>query len=341
MQYNYVYLNSSYLRHGKIDRNEYNAICLRDVEQLDNVQVVQCPLEYSSVFIRRLYNMSAIIDKKYHTQIQRLWYPFIVRNKFENDSKPLCFVVSSYELPLSFFSYLRKKYPNCKIVKLYRDLVRVITASNSDYSIDNAKKTFDLCLTYDYQEAREYGIGYFPEIESKVKVEIDRRYPLCDVFFAGEAKDRYDKIICAYEKLTAAGLDCDFYLTRVPLEKRIPRKGITYADCNMPFLDMLYKSVNCRCMLDIYQGGAVGYTSRFIEAVMYNKKLIADNLFIKESNYYNPRFMQIVESVEKIEPSFVLEDIDIDYDYQGDFSPVKLIRQIDNELSHIKESEND
>ena len=95
---------------------------------------------------------------------------------------------------------------------------------------------------------------------------------------------------------------------------------------------MLYRSVNAKCMLDINQTGAVGYTSRFLEAVIYNKKLIADNPSIRSTKYYNPQFIQLVEKMDDIDPEFVKNDIIPDYQYGGDFSPIHLLKQIDDEL---------
>ena len=86
-------------------------------------------------------------------------------------------------------------------------------------------------------------------------------------------------------------------------------------------------------MLDINQSGAVGYTSRFLEAVIYNKKIILDNPAVKNSRYYDPKYIQLVDSIGDIDPNFVISGDVVDYGYQGDFSPVRLISLIDKELS--------
>ena len=64
MKYNYVYLNTSYISKGRLDQNEYNSICLRDVCKHKQVQVIQTPLDYSNILVRRLFNLTRIIDGK-------------------------------------------------------------------------------------------------------------------------------------------------------------------------------------------------------------------------------------------------------------------------------------
>lgn len=334
MKYNYIYLNTSYLDNGRLDPEEYNAICLRDVESMEGVQVIQTPLDYSTVLMRRSFNLTKLIDKRFNTSLCKLWYPYLIKPKF-NNKKPICFIVSSYNLPLSFFSYLRKKYPDCKLVKIYRDLTKVIGRVNSQYEPDNIRDSFDVLMSFDSDEAKLLNMVYFDEIESKVDVPKSDDYPLYDVFIAAKAKDRLPKIMKAYEIFSKAGLRCYFYLTGVSVEDRIPKDGIEYADINMPYMKMLYYSVNSRCMFDINQGGAVGYTSRFLEAVMYNKKIITDNPFVKQSKYYNSNYIQLIQSIDDIDPSFVLDQSTIiDYKYQNDFSPVNLILQIERLLTN-------
>ena len=332
MNYNYVYFNTNYLDNGRIDKNEYNSICVRDLNKLTAVQVVPAPLDYAPRFIRRLYNWTILISKKTNKKIYRVWFRFLYRSKFSND-KPLCFIISSYNLPLDYFVYLRKSHKDCKIIKIYRDLVSAVSRVNNEYSAESASKVFDLCMTYDDGDALKYNFLQFDEIESKIQLIPDKSYPWSDVFFAGKVKDRFEKILKAYDIFEKIGLKCDFYLTGVEPNKRIERKGIVYANRQMPYIEMLKKSINTRCMFDVNQGKAQGYTSRFLEAVMYNKKLITDNQRVKSSKFYNPNFIQVVDQVNDINPYFVTNETVVNYQYNNEFSPIFLVNQIEDYLS--------
>lgn len=339
LHYYFVYFNTNYLSKGRVDKNEYNSICLRDAEKMKDVQVVSCPLDYSNVLVRRFYNLINYKNIPIPLIVKRFWYPFVFKQQFATN-KPFCFVVANNDLSMDYLTYLKIKYPQCKLVKLHRDLVK-ISHLKSEYSEENMNRVFDLRMSYDSGESAKLGFPYFDEIESKIEISIDSKYPLSDVFFAGKAKDRLPKIISAYEILSSAGLKCDFYITGVPKEKQIQKSGITYANSFMPYMEMLYKSVNSRCMLDINQEGAVGYTSRFLEAVIYNKRLIADNPYVLNSKYYNPDYIQIVDDMKNIDPEFVRKESKVDYRYDDDFSPINLIKKIDKELIKMEEFNND
>ena len=331
LHYNFVYFNANYNRGYIIDPDEYNAICLRDAESMMDVMVVQTPLQHFPLFFRKLYYIykSERINK-FIKLPQSIWFPFIFKNKFKND-KPFCFVFASTSYPLQYIKYLRNKYPGCKIVKIHRDLLK-IAHLNPMYTEEHMNQLFDLRLTFDEGEAKRYGLSHFTEIESKVNIELSASYPICDVFFAGKAKDRLPKLIQAYDLFEKAGYKCDFFITHVPEENQIKRKGITYSNTFMPYKEMLYKAVNSRCMFDINQSGAVGYTSRFLEAIMYNKLFITDNPAVIDTEYFKSGHILYFKNIQDIKPEFIEKKEIINYNYSDAFSPIKLILQIDNEL---------
>ena len=82
-------------------------------------------------------------------------------------------------------------------------------------------------------------------------------------------------------------------------------------------------------MLEINQDGAVGMTSRFLEAVMYNKKLITNSQSVKDSPFYRPQFIKLYGKITEVNPSFVLDESPVDYGYNNEFSPIGLLEHID------------
>lgn len=326
MKYNYVYFNNP---------SPYDAVCLKDVERMANVHLVSFPLDYASYPVRQLFRIchSVRLRKIISQSVRRLWYPYYFKNNFK-DNKPICFVSTGERIPLEYISYLRNKYPNCRAVVVNRDLIKKYeTQSNFGYTLENMKKYFDIIFSYDKIESEKYGLSYFSEIESKIDVRASSTEPLYDVFFAGKAKDRLPRLLRAYKIFTKAGLSCNFYLVEVPTKQRIKLDGIEYSDKLLPYTEMLQRSLDARCILEINQYGAVGYTSRFLEAVMYNRKLITDNLSIKEDKFYNPEYIQCIDNVDNINPEFVKSGWEsVNFNYKDEFSPIHLIEQIDREL---------
>ena len=231
-----------------------------------------------------------------------------------------------------YLEFLKKKYPSAKFVIIHRDLMRFCRNQAAEGLMDNP--IFDLEMTYDVNEAKEFGMLQFNQFESKIDVPIDNNYPISDVFFAGYVKERLPNLLKAYDIFTAAGLKVDYYLTGVKPEERVCLPGIEYGEKSISYYEMLYRTINSRCILEFVQDGAVGNTSRFLEAVLYNKKLITNNVSISESKFYNNKYIQIVNNASEINPDFVTNNEEtIDYHYNGEFSPIHLIEQIDEVLT--------
>lgn len=327
LHYNYVYFNNP-----DLSKHSYTYICAKDLESLDGVNLVSFPLEHKSNLVRTLFlaHRSKQLNKYFSLPLKSLWYPYYFENTFIGD-KPVCFVISDRVfVTRDYIKYLKKNYPGSRFVIVHRDLMKYCRqCDNADLYGD---PIIDIEMSYDKGECQEYGMEHFDEIESKIDIPIDEQYPLSDVYFAGLVKDRLPKLMEAYHLFTEAGLKVKYYLTGVAPSERIPYEGIQYADKPMLYYDMLYQTVNSRCVLEINQEGATGLTSRFLEAVMYNKRLVTNNVDIKDSKFYNPSFMQVVKKMNEINPKMIKNTEGIDYHYDGSFSPIHLIEKIDNLL---------
>lgn len=330
LNYEYIVFNSGDNNTLKKTPNGYYTICLKDLEGMENVTVVSQPLDHLPGWIRFLY---AVCSSRRINKIIKLpksiWYPLYFRVKKSSD-KQYCFVFMNPHIPSGYYSYLKKKYRNCKIVAVHRDLVRV-WMELAPHFIQNPM--FDLEYIFDEKEAENYGMEYFREFESRLDLGDTSSFPISDVFFAGKAKDRLPRLLEAYRIFSNDGLKCLFYITEVPHEQREDLPGIVYADKSMNYREMLSYSNNAKCLLEVNQKGSVGLTSRFLEAVMYNKILITDNVEIKKSQFYNPSYIQCVKNVSDIDPKIIYNSDSVDYSYKDEFSPKHLIYQIDAKLS--------
>lgn len=331
LKFDYIFFTGLNTLSKQNGRKEYVSICLRDLENIEGIHLVNYPLDYASYPIRKFaYMYQSRKLAKYIKLPQRLLYPFFFKYPFKNE-KPLCFVVlDRYFITGNYLSFLKIKYPTAKFVLLHRDLMRFCRQNAAEGLMD--WPYFDLEMTFDANEAKEYGMSHFEEFESKIEVPRSNDYPKSDVFFAGYVKDRLPNLLKAYEIFISAGLKVEYYLTGVKQEEREPHPGIQYADKPISYSEMLFRTVNSRCVLEFMQDGAVGNTSRFIEAVMYNKKLITNNYSIRSSEFYNSNYIQIVSNASDIDPFFI-DDYNVDFGYHDQFSPIHLIEQIDKELS--------
>ncbi len=328
MKYNYVVFNFPDGGFWSTDENGYYSICMKDLKDMPGVKVSGSPLDHRTKLVRLLYkiHISDKLNRFIKLPCKEKWYPYYFDTKFE-DSKPFCFVLISNP-PLDYLKYLKNKYPDAKFVKFYRDLIHTQQRSYDEYTKSNI---IDFIVTYDEIEAERYGIKYYHEVESKITLESDNTIKY-DIFFAGRAKNRLPKLIDTYDYLESKGIKCFFFLTGVKQEDRVYRQGIQYSDKQMKYKEMLLHNTHARCLLEINQEDAVGYTSRFIEAVMYNKKLLTDNTHIKNTSFYNTGFIQCFTDISEIDSTFVTKDDIVDYHYEDFFSPVGFINYLENDL---------
>lgn len=325
LKYNYVVFNWLMTRTSNIE-DDYYAICLRDLENRDDIIVNHYPLQGYFILIRYLYKLC--INRKWRF-FTRLWYPYVFRNTFKDD-KPICFVCIRYPHP-HYFMYLRSNYPNCKIIIMSRDLIHTHMHEYNMYK-KFKDKTYDYWMTYDEGESKKYGFKHFDEFESKIPIQISKDYPIADVFFTGRAKDRLPRLVEIYDKLTQDGIKCLFLIMGAPQKTQIQRDGIKYINKPIPYSEMLRMTVNSICLLDLNQSECDGYTSRILEAIMYNKKLITDNATILKTKYYNPHYVLYIKSAMDIDSTFVKDKIEVNYHYDNEFSPINRIARIDEML---------
>lgn len=328
--YHYILFNSLDGSRSKSYPDGYNTICAYDLTKLDEVEVVPAPVYYAPSFIRMLYGVhnSDAINGKVNIPFKNVWYPYYFKS--EKRERPFCFLFLMHRLPISYLKWLKIKYPDCRIVLLHRDLKQVCLQANPLLP-DNP--ILDLEMTYDKEESKQYGYPWFSEYESKIDIPVSENFPESDVFFAGRAKDRLPKLLEAYEVFQRAGLKVFYYLTGVDEKDRVQLPGVTYAETNMSYKQMLVHTVNTRCVFEINYGNTEGYTSRFLESVIYGKKLITNNPSVKKTSFYASGNIQVVENMKDIDPSFVQKGNGfVDYHYTGEFSPIRMIESVDREL---------
>lgn len=330
-KYNYVFFNFYEGKGWKLNRDGYYSICLRDLEEMAGVEVVPKPLYHKNLFLKILYSLhnTPRLNRFVDLPLKNLWYPYYFNGNFAK-KKPVCIVVISRDLPFAYLDFIKKKHPDYKLVLLHRDKIEVCDNYRPGLSFYRA---FDLVMSYDTEEAKKFNIPHFDEIESKIELRAQKQYQMSDVFFAGKAKDRMPKILKAYDILTKAGLKCFFYIVDANVEDQVQRDGIIYTNKPLSYIDMLNYSMATSCLLELCQSGQVGYTSRFLESVIYNKLLITENMSVKDSKFFKTGFIQCIETVDDIDPQFVSEKkLNVDYKYNNEFSPVNLIKKIDKLL---------
>ena len=192
---------------------------------------------------------------------------------------------------------------------------------------------WDKVFSFQRSDCEKYGFEFTDKIYSKADIE---KYavpsdPKTDVYFVGLAKDRMEKIFCVYRFLTEKGCKCDFTVIVGKdelAEYKAKYKGISFETSRVPYTEVLRKLSATKSILELCAEGQDGLTMRFYEAAFYNKLLITNNQTAKNSELYNPIFMQVVRDYSEIDAKAILETEEIDYNYNGDFSPVHFVSRL-------------
>lgn len=328
-KYNYVIFNASDSGLPTYNEDGYYSICLKDLWGKEYVHINAFAFDYLNIFVGKVLRRLMIIAGKISPFFQGVFFRKYTKLRFKNPEKPICFVCFRYvELP--YLEYLKKRYPNAKFVKYVRD---IISTQQSYYDKYKDADIFDHWVTYDEGEAVKYGMRYFNEIESKINLPAEAKEIKYDVFFAARAKKRLPQIIKVYDKLVSQGCKPFFYITNAKVEEQVHRDGIVYTDKLLSYRQMLIYSCQAKFMLEINQEGAVGYTSRYIEAILYNKRLLSDNMALINAPYYNPKNIQCFNSIDEIDVKDMMSDAPVEYNYRGDFSPIYLVDYIEKILT--------
>ena len=320
MKYNYVFygISNSYMRHSHAD-----------VAGLENVRLYDTFYSGDNILAKKLFKAHtyAEFNRFFKLPFKGIWTSHCFNFNFQNN-RPICFIMGArYFNQDYFFEIMKKKYSECRFVMVLRDLVDNYKKWYPEFDIDEIQRKFDLVMSYDKNECMKYNMIYFRLEASKEDIKMADDYPWSDVVFIGRAKGRLNKIIRAYDILTDAGLKCFFYI--VGAKEKQKYKDIIFAKKMMSYDEMLAQTINSKCILELSQEGEYGFTSRSQEAIMYNKKLITDSLIVKDQRFYPSENILFINNVEDIRPEFIKKEKMVDYGYSNDYSPIRLLEQID------------
>jgi len=332
MKYNFVYLGSDW---------DLYKIIYSDIQKLPNAIYIPGNFPPSNSLKGILYRIhfNKNINRIIPLPGKKIWNRTYFHNSFSTDN-PICFIFSGRWLEFQeceIEDYLRKKYPNSKIVLFLTDIVsklKLIRFSNRPVDINVLKHKYDLILSYDKGDCEKYGFTYHHTIFSEIDMDENVK-PQYDVFFLGRSKGRIKDILKMYEVLRDHGLKCNFHITGVPEEQQKYSEEIVY-NKPMSYIDNLKNVTQSKCLLEIMQEGADGFSIRTNEAICLNKFLITNNEAIKHAPFYRSDYIEVFESSNfHIDESFVnrlrINDR-IDYHYKDYFSPIKLLEFIDKKL---------
>lgn len=267
-----------------------------------------------------------------------VWRPLIQKTEWvwsvDKKNQELTFLVHShcfgYNRKSGFMKWLKEVYPNSKYIFILSDMIDgdfgySNRLDETQFDIEVCREDFDLITTYHPIEAKKYNFEYLLLPHSRININEEKI--IYDVFFAGLAKNRLDKLYKIYDYLVGYGIKCNFWITGVD-EKLIDysKEGIKYNQ----YLeyDQYLREVNkSKCILELCKEGNVT-DWRYIVAILYGKKLLVNDSTCMEYPCYDERYINIITSEKDISIEWLKEEVQPQYKYNNEFSPVLFLEKI-------------
>ena len=330
MNHNFVFFDGSgsYFRIARNDLESFPNCLIREYGYLpDSGKVTQ--------FLFKTHTSRKINEKRKVLPLQGIWNKTYIGQLYFPEKKPICFLFSTFltrYYDMNLFGFLRAKYPDCKLVLMLRDTFAVCKKQFGDREPEELRRTFDEIYTINSYDVEKYGFKLINVMCSRYKIPDKYDFEFSDIVFVGKAKDRTTVINRLYDRFIAEGLKCDFTLLSSDPSLQVSR-GITIIDKPMDYEEMLARTMKSQCILEVTQKDISSLSSRCLEALCYNKKLITDVKSVIDLPYYDDKYIQVFSNVEDIDVSFIKNKTAVDYQYDDMFSPINLLRTIDNDLS--------
>lgn len=325
---NYVIFNDGF--------KDLSRLFFLEVESSKNVKVIRRNSIYNFSLLNFICkaHLSHRMNNRFALPFKKIWYKKILDLNFEKDNT-ICFILTADWYYPDLLNYIKHKYPNSKFVFYFSDTVDSKLKKISYMNINQMKKEFDLILSYNMDDVKKYNFKYTSIPYSFVPNEWREEFQAfeeVDVLFIGAARNRREEIETAHKRLSNANFKCFFYIVDKSYSSHQVKDGIIYSPHALPFKEFMARTMASKCILEILDKGTKGSTLRFWDAIMYNKKLITNYPYVDKTKFYNPNFIHYYNSPENIEISFLEENHNVNYNYNGENSPETFLKLINSYL---------
>lgn len=292
-----------YLLYG----NAYEACINNAIEQNSHAYAFM-PFKNTLTEKLHILHNARPLNEKNELPFKTIWFKRALKGMdLQREDEIYFLLYESFHLSYSrgFLKYLRRNYPKAKLCFMYLNPVTKLVWGK----VQKVSDCLDAVITFNEKDAKQFDLLLCQNQPYKLPICKDESIPVSDVFFIGADKGRLPKLISIYEKLTRAGLKCDFHIVGVPEEKQLYSDDIVY-NKKIPYSEVLARVYATRCVLEVLQKNEDYISIRTLEALQYHRKLLTESKGLKKTDYYNPKIIQIFDAPEYINTDFVKEEVE-------------------------------
>lgn len=280
---------------------------------------------------------------------RKIWIPYkdIWKRYFSIKINDLCegenYIIfqSNVKISPQYIKLLKNMY-NVKIILYLTDTIRELGIAKNKKEFKRYIEYYliDKCFSFDKVDCINYEIEFF-DMYSKININQNKttnQYNNIEkkkgIFYIGNCRseERYKLLYNLWKRLNSK-IDCNFYLFGVKKYYKDKETDIIYNNY-LSYKDVIMNIQKNKCILEILNRNQSGNTLRFKEAIVYNKKLLTNNKNVVNSKYYNSKYIQIFEELDEINEEWLYKDINVDYKYNGEFSPKNFLQIIKNKFTN-------
>ena len=171
--------------------------------------------------------------------------------------------------------------PNIKIkVYIWNSILKDVSLIKK---LNKVAEKIDV-YSFDKNDCEKYGFTFSPMVYN-FNVDCEEKAIKYDVIFVGFLKNRGELLKNTYNYLKSINTNCFFYvLNDINTQEDYP---FDLYSSYMDYDKYREKMLSSKAVLDIAKEGQVGLTIRTMETLCYKKKIITNNLDIKNYDFYN------------------------------------------------------
>lgn len=310
----------------------------RDLFHTSKYNIEEVPRVAVPKVLKPLYDLhyNSRINSHFFLPGKMLWTPFYKLHKYpfkKDEQYAIVFLNGSLR-----FHYSKEYLKRLKV----RDNIKLVMIMYDSYVNPAAKRAFDLVevfdlvFSFDKKDCEKFGFEHFySTFSSNQNVYRDDKLKN-SAFFIGFASGRLKILQESFLRITSNVEGCKFYIAGVKDEEIIDIKDVIYNE-TMSYDEELQMAYNTGCIVEIVKEGQKGVSLRTCEAIAFNKKLLTNNKELENMPFYDKRFMRVFSSTDDIDTEFIKEPIDVTYDVNDFFSPLRIIGRIDKLLNPLAE----
>lgn len=239
----------------------------------------------------------------------------------------------------SYEKWLKKINPNIKLCFMFVDIV---DSYKKGFDMKIAREKFDALFSFDKEDSKKNGLIYYPHLVPfprktfflKNFKQSEKSLGGGSVYFMGRAKNRLPLLVNIYKLLKHNGVRVLFELVGVNESEQV------YNDDNFKYINLIpYYEYLERCskadfLLEVMQSTShSGYTTRVLEAISLNKKLITNNTKLKDAPFYNKDMLSVFTSKEDFDVEFLSNFDKPGWNYSDEnYSADALLKFIKNNI---------